>query len=102
MPRKSFAPNNLKRFPFSVREAVGSNIKRHRLALGWSQQELADSFGVSRAAVSQYETAVPFGPDRDPSLRTSPEFYRLHTEVYTLLTAERQASLEYAPKARQT
>ena len=55
MPRKSSAPNNLKRSPFNVRETVGSNIKRHRLALGWSQQELADSFGVSRAAVSQYE-----------------------------------------------
>ena len=55
MPRKSSAPNNLKRSPFNVREAVGSNIKRHRLALGWSQQELADRFGVSRAAVSQYE-----------------------------------------------
>ncbi len=55
MPRKSSASNNLKRSPFNVREAVGSNIKRHRLALGWSQQELADRFGVSRAAVSQYE-----------------------------------------------
>ncbi len=55
MPRKSSAPNNLKRSPFNVREAVGSNIKRHRLTLGWSQQELADRFGVSRAAVSQYE-----------------------------------------------
>ena len=55
MPRKSSASNNLKRSPFNVREAVGSNIKRHRLALGWSQQELADRFGVSRAAISQYE-----------------------------------------------
>ena len=55
MPRKSSAPNNLKRSPFNVREAVGGNIKRHRLTLGWSQQELADRFGVSRAAVSQYE-----------------------------------------------
>lgn len=55
MPRKSSASNNLKRSPFNVREAVGSNIKRHRLVLGWSQQELADRFGVSRAAVSQYE-----------------------------------------------
>ncbi len=42
------------------------------------------------------EIAVPFGPDRDPSLRTSPEFYALHAEVYALLTAERQASLEHA------
>ena len=51
------------------------------------------------------EIAVPFGPDRDASLRTSPEFYRLHAEVYTLLTAERQASLEHAdtqnPKVRR-
>ena len=39
------------------------------------------------------EIAVPFGPERDTALRTSPEFYRLHAEVYTLLTAERQASL---------
>ena len=42
------------------------------------------------------EIAVPFGPDRDVSLRTSPEFYRLHAEVHALLTAERQASLEHA------
>lgn len=55
MPRKSSAPNNLKRSPFNVREIVGGNIKRHRLTLGLSQQELADRFGVSRAAVSQYE-----------------------------------------------
>lgn len=41
------------------------------------------------------EIAVPFGPERDASLRTSPEFHRLHAEVYTLLTAERQASLEH-------
>jgi ABC-type nitrate/sulfonate/bicarbonate transport system ATPase subunit len=50
------------------------------------------------------EIAVPFGPERDAALRTSPEFYRLHAEVYTLLTAERQASLDHAaapnPKSR--
>jgi len=43
------------------------------------------------------EIAVPFGLERDASLRTSPEFHRLHAEVYTLLTAERLASLEHAP-----
>ena len=52
------------------------------------------------------EIAVPFGPERDTALRTSPEFYRLHAEVYTLLTAERQASLKHAaalnPKARRS
>lgn len=52
------------------------------------------------------EIIVPFGPERDAALRTSPEFYRLHAEVYTLLTAERQASLEHAvaqnPKARHS
>ncbi len=44
------------------------------------------------------EIAVPFGPDRDPSLRTSPEFYALHAEVYALLTAERLAGLDAVPK----
>jgi len=52
------------------------------------------------------EIVVPFGPERDAALRTSPEFYRLHAEVYTLLTAERQASLEHTavqnPKARRS
>ncbi len=51
------------------------------------------------------EIIVPFGPERDAALRTSPEFYALHAEVYTLLTAERQASLEHAaapnPKPRR-
>ncbi len=37
------------------------------------------------------EIAVPFGPERSPSLRTTPEFYALHAEIYALLTAERQA-----------
>ena len=47
------------------------------------------------------EIAIPFGPDRDPSLRTSPEFYALHAEVYALLTEERLASLEHAaPKQK--
>lgn len=40
------------------------------------------------------EIAVPFGPERDASLRTSPKFHRLHAEVYALLTAERLASLK--------
>ncbi len=40
------------------------------------------------------EIVLPFGPDRDPSLRTSPEFYQRHAEVYELLTAERHAVAE--------
>jgi transcriptional regulator with XRE-family HTH domain len=55
MPRKSSATNTAKRSGYNVRQAVGSNIKIRRLELGWSQQELADRFGVSRAAISQYE-----------------------------------------------
>ncbi len=39
------------------------------------------------------EIAVPFGPERRPSLRTTPEFYALHAQIYALLTAERQAAL---------
>lgn len=45
------------------------------------------------------EIAVPFGPVREASLRTAPEFYRLHAQVYDLLTAERRASQEHAAAA---
>lgn len=55
MPRKSSAQNAPKRSDSNVRLVIGANIKARRQALDWSQQELADRFGVSRAAVSQYE-----------------------------------------------
>ncbi len=55
MPRKSSAANAPKRSDTNVRRTIGANIKARRLTLGWSQQELAERFGVSRAAVSQYE-----------------------------------------------
>ena len=41
------------------------------------------------------EIAVPFGPDRPLSLRTSPEFYQIRAEVYELLMAERQAVIDH-------
>ena len=55
MPRKPSADNASKRSNTNVRRTIGANVKARRLTLGWSQQELADLFGVSRAAVSQYE-----------------------------------------------
>ena len=55
MPRKPSADNAPKRSSTNVRRTIGANIKARRLTLGWSQQELADRFGVSRAAISQYE-----------------------------------------------
>lgn len=55
MPRKSSAANAPKRSDSNVRRIIGANIKARRLALDWNQQDLADRFGVSRSAVSQYE-----------------------------------------------
>ena len=55
MPRKPSADNAPKRSSTNVRRTIGANVKARRLTLGWSQQELADRFGVSRATVSQYE-----------------------------------------------
>ena len=55
MPRKPSADNAPKRSSTNVRRTIGTNVKARRLTLGWSQQELADRFGVSRATVSQYE-----------------------------------------------
>jgi ABC-type nitrate/sulfonate/bicarbonate transport system ATPase subunit len=40
------------------------------------------------------EIAVPFGPDRDPALRTSPEFFRIRAHVYELLHSEGQAVVD--------
>ena len=40
------------------------------------------------------EIAVPFGPDREASLRTSPEFFQIRAQVYDLLHAEGQAVVE--------
>ena len=40
------------------------------------------------------EIAVPFGPDRDESIRTSPEFFQIRAQVYDLLHAEGKAVVE--------
>ena len=36
--------------------SIGENIKRLRIKNGWSQAELANKIGKSRAAISQYES----------------------------------------------
>ncbi len=41
-----------------MKRVVGENIKAHRIAQNLSQEELAEKFGVSRAAISQYELGV--------------------------------------------
>ena len=40
------------------------------------------------------EIPIPFGPDRAPGLRTSPEFFQIRAQVYNLLHAEGQAVVE--------
>ena len=55
MPRQSSATNAAERAATNLKRVVGENIKAHRIALDLSQEELAEKFGVSRAAVSQYE-----------------------------------------------
>ena len=40
------------------------------------------------------EIAVPFGQDRDSSLRTSPEFFQIRAQVYDLLHSEGKAVVE--------
>ncbi len=55
MPRRSSATNAAERAATNVKRLVGENIKTFRIAAGMSQEELAEKFGVSRAALSQYE-----------------------------------------------
>lgn len=58
MPRPSSAANASERAATNVKRIVGANIKAHRIALGLSQEELAELFGISRAALSQIEIGV--------------------------------------------
>ena len=58
MPRKIMTPNARLREERSTRFAIGRRIANRRKALGMTQEELADAFGVSRAAISQYEVAI--------------------------------------------
>jgi len=37
---------------------IGRNVKRRRVALGWTQQVLADRVGTSRIYVAQIEAAT--------------------------------------------
>lgn len=55
MPRKNITPQSELRVQRNSRQAIGKRIARARLALGVSQEELADRFGVSRAHWSQLE-----------------------------------------------
>lgn len=55
MPRRLSSANAPKRSASNVRRTIGANIKARRLALDWNHQDLADRFGVSRSAVSQYK-----------------------------------------------
>lgn len=44
-----------------MNESIGDRIKRLRLIKGMTQQEIADIAGVSRAAVTQWESGVAKG-----------------------------------------
>ena len=55
MPRPPSAANAAQRAAANVRGTIGENVRAHRIARDLSQEELAERFGVSRAAVSQYE-----------------------------------------------
>lgn len=48
-----------------VRQLVGENVRRHRLAAGMSQEALAERMGVDRAYVSGLETGR-----RNPTILT--------------------------------
>jgi transcriptional regulator with XRE-family HTH domain len=58
MPRSLSSANASEKSDSNVRSVIGANIKARRIALKLKQQELADRFGVSRSAISQYENAT--------------------------------------------
>jgi len=48
--------------------SLGVRIATHRKALGWTQQELADRLGASRAAVSHLEAGLSLPSERTVAL----------------------------------
>ena len=76
-----------------VREAVASNIRSYRLALGWSQEKLAERSNLATSMIGSIETHVKF-----PSTRSLFRLSRaLNVEVYELFKLPQgahKASLE--------
>lgn len=58
MPRKTTSPNAILREKRNTRALIGQRLARRRAAMGMSQTVLAVKFGVSRAALSQYEVGI--------------------------------------------
>ena len=58
MPRKTTALGATRRQERNIRELIGRRIAQRRATLGISQADLAERFGVSRTAMSQYETGA--------------------------------------------
>ena len=48
--------------------SLGARLAAHRKALGWTQQELADRLGASRAAVSHMEAGLSIPSERTVAL----------------------------------
>ncbi len=58
MPSKIKGPNFERRTQRNTRAIIGKRIAQQRQLLGMTQTQLAEAFGVSRAAVSQYEVGI--------------------------------------------
>ena len=58
MPSKIEGPNSERRAQRNTRALIGKRIAQQRHLLGMTQAKLAEAFGVSRAAISQFEVWI--------------------------------------------
>lgn len=79
----------------SLNEELGRRVQQLRKAKGFSQEELADRVGVSRQAVSKWESGQT-GPDLERLLALSEQ---LDASTDYLLTGKRPAFGEFGPDA---
>ncbi|PLS77503.1 MAG: DNA-binding protein, partial [Chloroflexi bacterium] len=49
-------------------EKLGDRLAQYRVALGWTQQELADRIAVSRVAISHFEMGLQLPSERTIAL----------------------------------
>jgi transcriptional regulator with XRE-family HTH domain len=68
-----------------ARQYLAANLRKRRLAVGWSQEELADRTGIHRTYISGLERA-----GRNPSLNVLERIASaLHIQVHELLEPAR-------------
>lgn len=83
-----------------MNSSIAERIRSLRLALGMTQQELADRVGLKKAAINKYETGRVVNIKRDnvvklaESLNSTPEYILGYTDIIHSVSCTRENDFE--------